>query len=664
MSETFNKILIKDDRIGCITDRVNFGVQKGGQNVTSQPFKAISESNSAHVFNVAVPSLETIISREVLWKSKITLKITGQNRNNARAAVPKPPNQFLVNYGVTDALSPFPLHSLVSTMTATINNNTVSLNMADVLPAMLRLVDPEDLAAYNDMTPTTLDYLADYRDGVQLMPYQLIQGGILQPGNTYNPPAADGTGGTAPQAFISYPDNVLAFDQNRLAGSAKKHRTRGSYRIIAIYALDDANARIAPTVDSNDVFIQFEVTEPLLLSPFIFGTTHGKQGFYGIQTMNFQMNMLSNANRAWRSVRFRAGADVWDKQASIVEFTDTELLFQFLTPHASEMLSSRNVVPYYELPVYRTNNLPQITGRGDGEYNPVTGSFPIGETKTINSSNIQLNGIPDKLIMFVRRNAGTLSCCDTDSYLTIENIRINFNNQAGLLSSMSPEQLYTNSVLSGLANMSYEEFRGLTISVASGQVNGLAQPWGPYTGVGARLMPNGTSTPGFKQISTTGSMLVLDFAQVIQLTDEYYAPGSLGTFNLQVQLGVRNNHRDTWAANSYEFIIIPMNSGVFVNERGTSSTFLSLLTKQDVLSTLEQEPYTNFEVHRLVGGRSFMENLRSGIGWLRDKANQYATPLKHTLSVIPNQYAQTGAAVLGALGYGKGARRSLENRVQ
>ena len=39
-----------------------------------------------------------------------------------------------------------------------------------------------------------------------------------------------------------------------------------------------------------------------------------------------------------------------------------------------------------------------------------------------------------------------------------------------------------------------------------------------------------------------------------------------------------------------------MNSRVIVNERGTSSTFLSLLTKQDVLDSLKQQPYTNYEI--------------------------------------------------------------------
>jgi hypothetical protein len=226
---------------------------------------------------------------------------------------------------------------------------------------------------------------------------------------------------------------------------------------------------------------------------------------------------------------------------------------------------------------------------------------------------------------------------------------------------MSPEQLYTNSILSGLTNLSYEEFRGLSVSVANG-ANGLAQSIGPYAGVGSKLLGGGVTTPGINYIATTGSVLVLDFASVIQLTDEYYAPSSLGTFNLQLQLEVTNNHADTWAANSYELIIIPMNSGVFVNERGTSSTFLSLLTKQDVLQSLEQPAYTSFEVNRMVGGRSFMENLRSGMQWLGRKFNDYATPAKHLLQAMPNQYAQTGAAVLGALGYGK-HHRPLTDRV-
>ncbi|MFM7977751.1 MAG: phage major capsid domain-containing protein [Candidatus Fonsibacter sp.] len=41
--------------------------QKGGQNITCQAYTAISQSTTSHVYNVAVPSRETIVSKEVLW---------------------------------------------------------------------------------------------------------------------------------------------------------------------------------------------------------------------------------------------------------------------------------------------------------------------------------------------------------------------------------------------------------------------------------------------------------------------------------------------------------------------------------------------------------------------------------------------------------------------
>ena len=104
-------------------------------------YQAISSTSLAHVFNIAVPSLDTVIDRTVLWSSTVTLRITG-NMESARPTHPnKALGKMLVNYGVTDALSAFPLHSLVATMTATINN-TVAMNVADVLPAILRVTDP------------------------------------------------------------------------------------------------------------------------------------------------------------------------------------------------------------------------------------------------------------------------------------------------------------------------------------------------------------------------------------------------------------------------------------------------------------------------------------------------------------------------------------------
>ena len=181
MSTDFDKILVLDDRLNC-TDKIKYQVTKGGQNVVSQKYKAISESSSGVVFNCVIPSLETIVAREVLWTSTVTLAIncpvTGEG---ARGPVTGPVTHgiseamFLINYGVDSALAPFPLHSLCNTMSCTINNNTVTQNMQDTLPLILRMMDSEELAQWSTHTPTTLDYLSQYSQGLGKMEFVIAQ---------------------------------------------------------------------------------------------------------------------------------------------------------------------------------------------------------------------------------------------------------------------------------------------------------------------------------------------------------------------------------------------------------------------------------------------------------------------------------------------------------
>ncbi|MFM7982992.1 MAG: major capsid protein V20 domain-containing protein, partial [Candidatus Fonsibacter sp.] len=98
------------------------------------------------------------------------------------------------------------------------------------------------------------------------------------------------------------------------------------------------------------------------------------------------------------------------------------------------------------------------------------GRFPSPESRLLQSSSVQLACIPDKIVVCARKTVGNRTCEDTDIYATIKHISINVSNQAGLLSSMSPEQLYRNSVQSGLA-MSWDEFCGSVISGAGSTEN-------------------------------------------------------------------------------------------------------------------------------------------------------------------------------------------------
>ena len=234
------------------------------------------------------------------------------------------------------------------------------------------MLDPEEMAEYQSMTPTTLDSLADYSDAVDRMPYVLgatpLSGGTpYSSGRAYVPGATESEGsasaaGVRYQSFQSYANNVLAFDTNRLAGSSHHHKPRGSYKIDAIWAYGPGStvAREVLSTD-NTVYVQFTVTETLLLSPFTFGNRENKQGFYGISNLTFNFNMMASASRAWRCCRW--GTQATSKVAQVVEFKNSTLTFTFLTAHPSLRLSSRNVVPFYELPIYKTVQGSALPGR-------------------------------------------------------------------------------------------------------------------------------------------------------------------------------------------------------------------------------------------------------------------------------------------------------------
>ena len=70
-ADTLVKKKVVDDVIAT-ENKVEFNVLIGAQSITSQEFKAISATPSAMVFNVVVPSLESILDRRVMLQSTLT----------------------------------------------------------------------------------------------------------------------------------------------------------------------------------------------------------------------------------------------------------------------------------------------------------------------------------------------------------------------------------------------------------------------------------------------------------------------------------------------------------------------------------------------------------------------------------------------------------------
>ena len=445
----------------------------------------------------------------------------------------------LLEIGNDSALGPYPFQSLCNTIQMTINNNTVTQNQRDVMFALQRFGDARETYRYNTSTPIAYDQYWNYDDALLAN---------NNPNGAWNNVAND-----------------------------PSYQPRGAFRLSSVSGNVDGSANAVATVD-----IVVEVTEPLMLSPLIWcDPQSNNQGFYGIQVLNLVFN-IGSTNRLFRT----AGTNVKPATAFTVDlgfpggesngnaFLDTRLLIQYYTRQPSDLVPARNVVPYAEYPRYITNvtgTIPAATSGGGSSGDAIVpGPFP-----TIESNSISLNQIPDKILIFVRKRLANQTAFDADCFFPIKRLRVNFNNKAGLLTSATKWDLWRMSVESG-SNQTWAEFSGSAVKFPSAYNGGVAE------------------------IPTCGSVLALSMGKHIEL-DDVFAPGSIGQCQLQFSVEIENYSATQYVDNT-ELVLITMNTGVFVLERGTSQTYTAILSRSDVLSASSMPGYKSSDVKRLVGG--------------------------------------------------------------
>lgn len=603
-SADFQKVLVRDERLNC-KDSIKYAVQKSGQNITVAEFNAISATPNSHTYNIQVPSETTIIDRRVIWESTVVAKITIPAAASAAAlAAGVPAGTLAANLGVSNALGAFPLHSACLTQQFTINNNSVSVNMNDVLPVILRFHDKRELMRYNGMTPNMFDTYNRYSDGI---------GGSNNVLGNYTTASFDNDLYARGSFLDVQVSGSNAFDPD------------GASVITALPALNGAAA--------IEYYVKYTVREPLLASPFMWcKSSHSGQGFYGIQNLNVVFNMATdNTSRIWRSGNLWESNSASPATIQVLSYTGSKLIFNFLTPKPSDMLSARNVVPYWEMPRYLSTQTSSIPFATRTNTNASTATILRPANARLTFTTTQLNQIPDKLLIFVRKSKSSQLISDCDFALAIRQISLNFNNQSGILASATQDQLYRYSVEAG-SNQSWEEFRGYSTSASA-------------TGQG-------------KQIATSGSYLMLDMGRHVQITEDYYAAGSLGNFNLQFSIEVSNYSEAPIGQVGdmpIEMVLITLNSGLFVCEKGQSATYTGILTKDDVLSASSQAPHSTGDVERLVGG-GLLDKLGSVASMV---APSLIKEGKAALAASDHPYAKMGDKALKLIcGSGRGGRKS------
>jgi hypothetical protein len=244
-------------------------------------------------------------------------------------------------------------------------------------------------------------------------------------------------------------------------------------------------------------------------------------------------------------------------------------MVNFLTSQPTDLIKAKNVVPFMDYPRY-------ITGVANSQQLNKSG----GNNPSIPTQNIQLNQIPDLILVALRKPVANQTGLDPALFFPITSVSVNFNNASGLLSSATQHQLYEMSRDNGV-QQSWLEW--------SGRVNS-------YTSVNDA--PALTDVNVLSRLSS-GSILAINPAKDLSLP-AYLSNGSIGQFNLQMNVSAIN-----YSSNDItpEIIVICCNSGVFTTIAGSSSIYTGLLTKQMVLDVAsQQQSVSSLSNSRLIGG--------------------------------------------------------------
>lgn len=331
---------------------------------------------------------------------------------------------------------------------------------------------------------------------------------------------------------------------------------------------------ISNTPTAASVIVRF--IEPLFLSPLEWSNENSK-GLINVSSFTVKMN-LGSLYRCWSHSDI-GGSTINSIDVEVGNINPPTLYCSFLTP---QMTGSGSHVPktisysYYDIDRYITS----------------VGIVNSGASSNFLSSNIQLNSVPGRILVFLKRVDSTFSWDSTDTYARIKQIDITFNNISGILSSATEHDLYQISVKNGLKYSWYEWQRKI------------------------------------------GSVLAIDFGEDVSLGNPDLASGVLGQFQLMVKGTMENIHPSENI--SYNVYVVAINEGLMQISKEQSIPQTGVLSRRDVLDTYEKPNVNLLDISDPYGG-SFRGKVRSLENFLKSDTakNIGRTALKAAKTITP-----------------------------
>ena len=611
---SIEKVAVYDPRI--VQDAPAYAVQKGALSVTTQPFAAVSATNSQHTYQVLVPSLNVFVDKKVMWQSTVYVSMdcywagptdavnAGAVGTYNRATCLAPPTpggypgaasqstrQFYpIRYGHDFTLPMFPLQSMCSNMTASINDCVVTTN-GDTLREQILLTNTKENRKQRT-TPSQFDKYAWGLDDLQStngMFSSYAEAGTNEdiPNGAWKIEYLDQAGVPINPSNPAFPTGIQTIDYGLGATYNKTTFVNGQ----PCWITDSTNTSINTLAAlPMRLCFRFTVTEPLVMTPFSWQDSleMSSTGLYGCTNMAFTMNLqqspssnsvatktvtptayaqalyydnlVTQYNPVGNLIRATGQSTLFSNVtlsrpvsstggvSSSAAFDNSQLLVTFLTPGVDVDLPLVSSVPYYDFPRYFTS-----VGAGTTGVN-------------MQSQTVTLSSIPDYLMIYVKPRVRGQTQGET--YAPITNIGVTFDNFSNLCSNFSQQNLYNSSVACGL-DMDYLQWSGaansspyygsLTVPFNSALVSPntptLIQGLTPATSVTfsaySEAVSGGTyynSTPGTypgtmqyaskaSLTQLTGGPLILRMGEDISLSPGL-APGCLGNYSVQVNISI------------------------------------------------------------------------------------------------------------------------------
>ena len=421
-----------------------------------------------------------------------------------------------------------------------------------------------------------------------------------------------------------YPDQSQTYSE--LAGFLRNPLNHAGD---SIYGAIEPRGAYPVTINSltnTTADIEFDFCEPLMISPLHFNKSL-TNGFIGVKNLSVVIQWKSNLiNTIWS----RNEDDGLFDSAAVTFNGAPELLVRNITPSELVMqdLPENSVYPYHHIQSFQTN-LP---------------SLAAGLQNTRTNESIQVSVIPRRMFIYLIREQSEERYDRPDSYMSIEDISINFANRSGLLASASKRDLYNISKKNGV-NLTWREWSGDVSHAIVGTDNEL-------TGV--------------------GSVLCVYVPEDITIfNSDLLAPGVVEKTNLQVTVTYKNLHPTETI--TPRLMIVTQTDGIFTIQNGLSYQQTGIISQEDVLNSKFMKGIEYEDVLDIYGGdlfsdiKSFVKKIpgaiKEGVKFAKEDVLPVAEAVMQILPLLGLGVKSTGHGGL-LIGGKKVSREQLRKRLE